>query len=318
MRKRRIVLLAATTTAAVALPSVASADVIHVVQRGESLNSIAQLDGLSEPALAAANGLSPYAQLELGQVIEIPARGADSAAASSTATTSSATTEPTSTSAGVSSGGGSYVVQPGDTLTGIAASDGTTVMELASENGLDPNGILEAGTTLTLPGAGSSSESSTSSESSDSVATSANQQVAGADNGPYPTDQFVDGPEVASIAEQYGVDPAFAEAIGWQESGWSNDEVSPTGAVGVMQIEPDTWNWIQQNESGGSLEPASANDNVAGGVLLLRNLISATGSDSGAAAAYYQGLGSVEDSGEFSSTRQYVADVMSLTDHFGG
>jgi N-acetylmuramoyl-L-alanine amidase len=317
MRKRRIVLLAATTTAAVALPSVASADVIHVVQRGESLNSIAVLDGLSEPALAAANGLSPYAQLEVGQVIEIPPRGAESTD-SSTATTSSTATQQPSTSASDSSAGGSYVVQPGDTLTGIAASDGTTVMELASDNGLNPNGILEAGTTLTLPGAGTSSEASTSSESSETSATSANQQVIGADTGPYPTDQFVDGPEVAGIAEQYGVDPAFAEAIGWQESGWSNDEVSPTGAVGVMQIEPDTWNWIQRNDANDSLDPASANDNVAGGVLLLRNLIAATGSDSEAAAAYYQGLGSVESSGEFSSTRQYVADVMSLTDHFGG
>ncbi len=312
MRKRRIVLLAATTTAAVALPSVASADVIHVVRPGESLNSIAEIDGISEQALAAANGLSPAAGLQAGQIIEIPPAGVSYTAASSgSSTTASSSTSSTGT-------WGGYVVRPGDTLSGIAASSGTTVMQLASYNGISANGILVAGTTISIPGGSSAVSSSSSSSSTGAGTGSANQQVAGGDNGPYPTDQYVDGPEVAGIAQQYGVDPAFAEAIGWQESGWYNNEVSPTGAVGVMQIEPATWNWIQRYEAGNSLEPASASDNVTGGVLLLHNLIDQTGSEAGAAAAYYQGLGSVQQSGEFSSTRQYVADVMSLTSHFGG
>ena len=43
-----------------------------------------------------------------------------------------------------------------------------------------------------------------------------------------------------------GVPAALAEAIAWQESGWNNDEVSGVGAVGVMQIVPTTWTWIDQ------------------------------------------------------------------------
>jgi rare lipoprotein A len=46
------------------------------------------------------------------------------------------------------SAGGTYVVQPGDTLSGIAAQLGTTVEDLAATNGIaDPN-VLYAGQTL--------------------------------------------------------------------------------------------------------------------------------------------------------------------------
>jgi rare lipoprotein A len=47
-----------------------------------------------------------------------------------------------------SGGGGAYVVQSGDTLTGIAAELGTSVEELAADNGItDPN-FLSVGQTL--------------------------------------------------------------------------------------------------------------------------------------------------------------------------
>ena len=43
-------------------------------------------------------------------------------------------------------GGGGYTVQPGDTLSGIAANAGVSVADLAAANGLDPAGIIVAGT----------------------------------------------------------------------------------------------------------------------------------------------------------------------------
>jgi len=58
--------------------------------------------------------------------------------------------EPQSYSSGaqVESGGGVYVVQSGDTLSGIAAELGTTVEDLAAANGIADPDLIYAGQTL--------------------------------------------------------------------------------------------------------------------------------------------------------------------------
>jgi LysM repeat protein len=304
MHLRTMTLL--SVAAALLLPATAQADYGHVVLPGETLSSIAASDGLSEPALAAANGLSPDAGVIVGQTIEIPPQTSANAAAASTTDTASASASTSQTATATAAGGGSYVVQPGDTLSAIASRAGTTVAQLAALNGLDPNSFLLAGTALQLPGA---SEAAT--------ATPATETGTGS-GGPYPTEQYLSGSEVGNIAAANGLSPALAEAIGWQESGYNNAEVSPTGAVGVMQIEPSTWSWIQTHLSGGALAPASAADNVRGGVLLLKDLVSLTGSDALAAAGYYQGIASVEQHGMYPSTQQYVNDVLALEHRLGG
>ncbi|WP_179118082.1 GH25 family lysozyme [Saccharothrix sp. ALI-22-I] len=52
------------------------------------------------------------------------------------------------------SGWVSYVIQPGDTLSGIAARTGTTVGELASRNGIANPNLIYAGNTIQVPGTG--------------------------------------------------------------------------------------------------------------------------------------------------------------------
>ena len=114
---------------------------------------------------------------------------------------------------------------------------------------------------------------------------------------PYPTPERVTASEVGSVAAANGVPSSLADAIAWQESGFNNDLVSSADARGVMQILPGTWEWIQHTlDTGGPpLAPASAADNVRGGVLMLHSLLDATGGDSAmAAAGYYQGLPSVD------------------------
>ncbi|MGO9973488.1 MAG: LysM peptidoglycan-binding domain-containing protein [Solirubrobacteraceae bacterium] len=326
MRARaRIYLLAVLSTAvALAVPASASAYFVHIVAPGETLTSIAAADGLTVAQLALANGVSTQAELISGQPLQIPPQDAgDESAATSESATSG--TEPSAPTTSASTGG--YVVALGDTLSAIAANDGTTVAALAALNGLDPDGVLLAGTTLQLPAAGSTTVyASTPTSSASSTDTTAESQPVGAsseygtsDGGPYPTEQTVSASDVADIASGNGVPPALADAIGWQESGFNNDEVSNTGAVGVMQIEPGTWDWIQSTLAGDTLAPASAQDNVRGGVLLLHSLLDATGgSDTMAAASYYQGLSSVQQYGMFSDTQQYVNDVMSLEQQYGG
>src|ERR1700753_4205116 len=77
--------------AALLLPAAAAADVPHVVKPGESLTSIAATDGLTVAALAAANNLSPTAELTVGQILEIPPQTSSTVASTGTATTSTTT-----------------------------------------------------------------------------------------------------------------------------------------------------------------------------------------------------------------------------------
>ncbi len=114
--------------------------------------------------------------------------------------------------------------------------------------------------------------------------------------------------------------PSLAEAVADQESGFNNALTSSTGARGVMQIEPGTWNWIGQTLAGPApLSPSSASSNVRAGVLLLRSLLQSTGGNQAeAAAGYYQGLPSVLQHGLYSDTQQYVNNVSALQQRFGG
>jgi len=294
---RSKLLLPAALVALLITPAVASAAFVHVVGAGESLYSVAAADGLSVTGLAAANGLSPDSQLTPGQALQIPPQGA--------AVPGPASAAPVAASAPA---GGDYLVQPGDTLSAIAAAHGLTVEQLASANGVDPAGVLVSGTTISVPGA--SASATPSSVSATPVPADAAQ----------PTAESVSAGQIGTIAAANGVSPSLAEAIGWQESGFNNGLVSRTGATGVMQIEPGTWNWIGQNlVSPPPLSNLSATDNVRGGVLLLRSLLGQTGGDpSLAAAGYYQGLESVRRHGMYADTQRYVDDVMALRSRFGG
>lgn len=276
----------------------------YVVQPGDTLTGIAARAGLSPASLAAANGLSPNGVLISGTVLSLSGSPAAAVPVSSSV--------PVSTTA---SSAGSYVVQPGDTLTGIAARAGLSPDSLAAANGLSPNGVLVSGTVLHLSGSPATASSGTA--TSQPVGTVAEGSPT---DPPYPTPERVTAPEVGSIAAANGVPASLADAIAWQESGFNNDLVSSADARGVMQILPGTWQWIQQTlDTGAPLAPASAADNVRGGVLLLHSLLNATGGDPAmAAAGYYQGLPSVQQHGLYSDTQQYVQSVLALERQFGG
>jgi LysM repeat protein len=306
MRTWKLPLLMAT--AALCVPATASAAFEHVVAPGESLSAVAAADGLPVDQLAAANGLSSDSQLIAGSTLAIPPQTGEAVATSSSPSAESAAPAQASSAVPSSSGGG-YVVQPGDTLSAIAARYGVSVDALASANGLDPAGILPAGASLSVSG-GSSSSAGEAATTSTTSASSAGAQ---------PTTESVSPTSVGSIAAQSGVSPSLAQAIADQESGFNNNEVSSTGATGVMQIEPGTWNYIQSNLGATTLTPSSATDNVRGGVLLLRSLLDQTGGDPAmAAAGYYQGLASVQAHGMYADTQQYVNNVMALRQRFGG
>ena len=116
---------------------------------------------------------------------------------------------------------------------------------------------------------------------------------------------------IRTTATRHGVEPELALAIAWIESGWYQRAVSPTNAVGVMQIMPDTGTWASQL-AGRRLDLYDVRDNVTAGVLVLRALQTMADSREQAIAAYYQGLYSVRSRGLFNDTVAYVASVKAI------
>ena len=316
MRRRRLCVLIPSAVLSFAAP--ASAEVVHTVRPGETLWSIAAANNLTTRTVAAYNGVSEDHRVILGQTIRVPTVAEGAAALQRSglapATTATATAVSTTSAPAASSGApapqGAYVVRWGDTLSGLAAGAGVSVTDMAAMNGLDPAGVLLAGTVLKLPaGAPAPARASEPAPATHVVPAAA----------PEPTPARLSAGDVQAVASQYGVSPSLAAAIAWQESGFNNSMVSDANARGVMQVMPGTWDWVQANLAPRALDPNSATDNVHAGVLSLKRLLEATGGDENAAiAGYYQGLASVQSHGMYDDTKQYVANVQALRPRFGG
>jgi soluble lytic murein transglycosylase-like protein len=317
---RRTLILLATTIAA-AMPASAGAAVPHTVAAGETLWTIASASNLTNRALAAYNGLPAEGNVILGSTIMVPspveAAAAMAAAGLTPTNPGTSGTVPVAEAAPAPAVApsapqplGGYTVRWGDTLSGLAAVARVPMEQIAAANGLDPAAPLLAGTVLKLP-----SGTPTPPRAAQPAPTATVVPPAA----PQPTPARASAEQIQSIAAAHGVPGSLAAAIAWQESGFNNAMVSAANARGVMQIMPGTWSWIQQTMAPGQLDPASVDDNVRAGALYLNHLLAETGGDqAAAAAAYYQGLGSLRSRGMFEDTKQYVANVQALQARFGG
>ncbi|MFN2226843.1 MAG: LysM peptidoglycan-binding domain-containing protein, partial [Anaerolineae bacterium] len=110
---------------------------VHVVQRGETLYSIARRYSTSVNALVQANGLRNANYIYAGQRLTIPGGGGSSRGGG---------TAP--------SGGTVHVVQRGQTLASIALRYGTTAAAIASANGLRNPNLIYVDQRLTIPSGG--------------------------------------------------------------------------------------------------------------------------------------------------------------------
>jgi N-acetylmuramoyl-L-alanine amidase len=180
-------------------------------------------------------------------------------------------------------------VRPGDTLASIAARLGTTTTALAQTNGIANPNLIVVGATLRSP--------------------SSSRQPAA--QRPQPSRAEVAG-LLDRAAARHGVSPSLVRAVAWQESGWTQQAVSSVGALGVMQLMPDTATWAGPALLGRNIDPNAVEDNIDAGVAFLAHLVRATGDVPTALAGYNQGLASVRQRGLFNETRQYVASVQAL------
>ena len=114
---------------------------------------------------------------------------------------------------------------------------------------------------------------------------------------------------IAAAARKYNVDPRLAAAIAQTESGCNQEAVSPAGAVGVMQLMPET-------AAGLGVNPYDKQQNIEGGVKYIRQMMDTFGGDvQKAIAAYNAGPQAVKDYNgvpPYRETQNYVNKVLDI------
>ncbi|MCA1702249.1 MAG: LysM peptidoglycan-binding domain-containing protein [Actinobacteria bacterium] len=166
-------------------------------------------------------------------------------------------------------------VRSGENLSGIAAHYGVSVDALARANHLaDPN-LIVTGERLRIPRGGAAPVASTSSPVA-SVSSSGGVEAV-----------------LERNADDHGLDRSLVKAVAWQESGWHQNVVSSAGAIGVMQVMPDTADYVNESLGGGNLNAHRTRDNVELGVTYLDHVIDQMPTEDQGLAAYYTGPGNV-------------------------
>ncbi|WP_454048368.1 LysM peptidoglycan-binding domain-containing protein [Cellulomonas sp. Marseille-Q8402] len=294
---------AASTPAAA--PAAATAGGVHTVASGETVSAIAKRYGTTVSAIVSANGLDSRAFIRVGQTLQV----------------TGATTAPAAAATPTTGAGGAHTVASGETVSSIAKRYGTTVSAIVSANGLDSRAFIRVGQRLTVPGAPATSAPAAAADGgatlvgntflgrtyAPTVVASANANKAALLAMGVPSKAEMQA-KVAATARSMGVDPALAQAIAFQESGFNHTSVSPANAIGTMQVIPSSGEWAEQL-TGREINLLDPDDNVVAGVAILRQLVRTSPDLPTAIASYYQGASSVKRNGMFSDTRRYVANV---------
>jgi soluble lytic murein transglycosylase-like protein len=321
---------------ALARKPVVTRRLVHTVQAGEGFVVIARRYRVQPTRLARANGLRLTSVLTPGQRLRVPGRVATARkkqAARRTATPRLV-----------------HTVQPGEGFVAIAQRYGVRAAGLASANGLTLTSIITPGQRLRIPGrttipARKARAVSTrlrhtvgAGESFYSIAqryhvspwrlARANRLSlmttivpgqrltlppgAHVGSASAPVDRSTVAAAIDRWARVYGVDPKLARALAWMESGFQQDVVSSAGAIGVMQLLPETWEFVDTVLLG-EATPRTYEGNVRAGVRFMRwQLDEFDGNVRLALAGYYQGARAVRERGLFDDTKQYVSVILQL------
>ncbi len=118
---------------------------------------------------------------------------------------------------------------------------------------------------------------------------------------------------IAGVAQSQGVEPSLLKAMVSTESNFNPKAVSSKGAMGLMQLMPETANSL------GVANPFDAEENLTGGAKYFNQLFSQFGSLPLALAAYNAGPSAVQQHGgipPFQETQDYVQKVLELKKQF--
>ncbi|MBF0492436.1 MAG: lytic transglycosylase domain-containing protein [Deltaproteobacteria bacterium] len=135
-----------------------------------------------------------------------------------------------------------------------------------------------------------------------------------------PTDQLSPkmtqySPYIKQAASQYNLPPELIAGIIWQESRGNPKAQSHCGAMGLMQLMPETASRL------GVKNPFDPADNINGGAKYIRQMLDKfSGKVELAVAAYNAGPGNVIKHGykipPFKETQDYVPKVLGYADNF--
>lgn len=121
-------------------------------------------------------------------------------------------------------------------------------------------------------------------------------------------------PEIRAAAQEFSLDPAYVASVVLAESSFDAEAVSSAGAIGLMQIMPDTGEWIAgklEDEPFDVQRLYQPEVNLRYGCWYLRFLLDRYDEDMyTASTAYHQGQGRVD---QWLEDPQYSQDGRTLT-----
>jgi hypothetical protein len=142
---------------------------------------------------------------------------------------------------------------------------------------------------------------------------------AGPANDLVPADREYLRPILIRYAQENGLPADLVMSLAWVESSWRRSVVSDVGAVGVMQLMPDTVAYVSKKLLGlnSNLDPRNPTSNVRMGAKYLRRLLDQNhGNVRQALIAYNQGLTSLKANGSYGVAERYADRVLALRPQF--
>jgi LysM repeat protein len=274
----------------------------YTVKRGDTVSHIALRLGVPISRILADNHLDRRGRIYAGQHLKVPAQPVKAQAKAARAAATGTTVR-------------GYTVRAGDTVSAIAVRLGSTVAGILKANDLPASGVIMPGQRLRVPVRSTTSANSFAGRTYPDATVQAAQHNRSRLSGRAVPSRDSARRLITQTARRYGVDPALALAVAYQESGFNQRQVSVANAIGIMQVIPSSGRWAS-DLVGRRLDLLDAKDNVTAGVVILKALTRAASSRKQAIASYYQGLSSVREHGMFVDTKAYVRSIEALVHRF--
>jgi soluble lytic murein transglycosylase-like protein len=117
---------------------------------------------------------------------------------------------------------------------------------------------------------------------------------------------------LTTAARRHQLDPHLVLALAFWESGWDQSRVSSTGAVGLMQVEPQTAAEAGPALLGHPVDVQDPRDNADVGAAILRQNLDTFHDQTLALAAYYEGPNALRANGLQPDAQQYADGILAI------